>query len=67
MDLDFTQMYLVLSPFLISIGDNVTVTSRVRFVTHDDSAWLMRDEKGRRFLYQGISIGNNVLLELIRL
>lgn len=49
-------------PFLISIGDHVTVTSGVKFITHDGAAWLMRDEKGRRYVYQPIVIGNYVFI-----
>lgn len=49
-------------PFLITIGNNVTVTSGVKFITHDGTTWLMRDEKGRRYFYQRISIGNNVFI-----
>lgn len=49
-------------PFLITIGNNVTVTSGVKFITHDGSAWLMRDEKGRRYIYQEIHIGNYVFI-----
>lgn len=49
-------------PFLIKIGNKVTITSGVKFITHDGSTWLMRDEKGRRYLYQRIDIGNNVFI-----
>ena len=49
-------------PYLITIGNNVTVTSGVRFVTHDGSGALMRDSKGRRYSYQPIKIGNNVFV-----
>lgn len=49
-------------PFLISIGDDVTVTSGVKFITHDGSSWLIRDDKGRRYFYQKISIGNKVFV-----
>lgn len=49
-------------PFLISIGDNVTITYGVTFITHDGAGSLMKDEKGRRFLYQPIFIGNNVFI-----
>lgn len=49
-------------PFLISIGDRVTVTSGVRFLTHDGSTWLVR-EKGERYQRYGrISIGNDVFI-----
>jgi acetyltransferase-like isoleucine patch superfamily enzyme len=49
-------------PFLISIGNNVTITDGVRFLTHDGSAWLARDNKGRRYLYAPIVVGNNVFI-----
>lgn len=49
-------------PFLITIGDNVTITYGVKFITHDGSAWLMRDEKGRRYSYSPITVGNNVFI-----
>lgn len=38
-------------PFLIDIGDKVTITSGVKFITHDGTTWLMNDEKGRRYYY----------------
>ena len=30
-------------PFLVSIGRHVTITSRVRFITHDGGTWVFRD------------------------
>jgi acetyltransferase-like isoleucine patch superfamily enzyme len=49
-------------PFLVSIGNNVTIASNVRIITHNGSTWLIRDEKGRRYQYQKIEIGNNVFI-----
>ncbi len=49
-------------PFLITIGNDVTVTSGVKFLTHDGAAWLIRDEKGRRYYYAPIEIGNSVFI-----
>ncbi len=49
-------------PWLIQIGNNVTVTSGVRMLTHDGSSWLFKDESGRRYLYRRIIIGNNVFI-----
>jgi acetyltransferase-like isoleucine patch superfamily enzyme len=49
-------------PFLISIGNHCTITTGVRFITHDGSTWLMRDQKGRRYYYAPIEIGNNVFI-----
>ena len=36
-------------PFLVSIGDHVTVTSGVKFITHDGSACLVKDAQGKRY------------------
>lgn len=49
-------------PFLVSIGNRVTVTSGVQFITHDGSTWLVRDEKGRRFRFSPISVGDDVFI-----
>ncbi|WP_426702079.1 acyltransferase [Rhodanobacter sp. Col0626] len=49
-------------PFLIKIGDRVTVTAGVQFITHDGSTWLIRDAKGRRFRFAPIEIGDNVFV-----
>jgi acetyltransferase-like isoleucine patch superfamily enzyme len=51
-------------PFLVSIGDNVTVSSSVTLVTHDGAAWLVRDECGRRYDYRPITIGDNCFIGL---
>jgi acetyltransferase-like isoleucine patch superfamily enzyme len=49
-------------PWLISIGSRVTVTSGVQFLTHDGSTWLMRDERGRRYRYAKVEVGNDVFI-----
>lgn len=49
-------------PFLISIGDKVTITAGVKFITHDGAAWLMNDSHGRRYLYNPIEIGSHVFI-----
>lgn len=49
-------------PWLISIGDRVTVTAGVRFITHDGATWLVHDEKGRRCRYAPIEIGDDVFI-----
>ncbi|MBO9559460.1 MAG: acyltransferase [Caulobacter sp.] len=49
-------------PFLIEIGDRVTISGYVNFVNHDGSGWLMRDERGRRFTYRRIRIGSDVFV-----
>jgi len=49
-------------PWLVSIGDRVTISSGVRLITHDGSGWLVSDEKGRRFKYAPIRIGSEVFI-----
>lgn len=49
-------------PFLISIGDNVTIAAGSRLITHDGSLWLISDEAGRRFQYRPVTIGSNVFI-----
>lgn len=49
-------------PWLIKIGDRVTVTNGVTFLTHDGSTWLIRDEQGRRYRYARIEIGSDVFI-----
>lgn len=52
-------------PFLITIGDRVTITSGVRLVTHDGSTWLVRDKNNSRYQkYAPITIGSNVFIGL---
>lgn len=49
-------------PWLVSIGNNCVVTRGVFFLTHDASTSLIIDEKGRRYFYRRIVIGNNVMI-----
>jgi acetyltransferase-like isoleucine patch superfamily enzyme len=50
-------------PFLISIGNRVTITSGVKFLTHDGSTWLCRNDNGNRYQkYAPIIIGDNVFI-----
>ncbi|MFC5577709.1 acyltransferase [Lysobacter niabensis] len=49
-------------PWLISIGDRVTISSEVTFINHDGVGWLFSDEQGRRFKYAKIVIGNDVFI-----
>jgi acetyltransferase-like isoleucine patch superfamily enzyme len=50
-------------PFLISIGDDVTITSGVKIITHDGSNSLVRDANGRRYQhFAPVTIGNNVFI-----
>lgn len=49
-------------PWLITIGNKVTITAGVVLLTHDGSTWLMNDKDGRRYLYRRVNIGNNVFI-----
>jgi len=49
-------------PWLVSIGDRVTITGGVQFVTHDGATWLLQDGKGRRYRYAPIEIGSDVFI-----
>ena len=49
-------------PWLVSIGDRVTVAPGVDFITHDASSSLLQDEKGRRYRYARIVVGNDVFI-----
>lgn len=51
-------------PYLITIGDHVTLTSNVRFVTHDGGVWVLRDEEPRLDVFGRITIGSNVFIGL---
>lgn len=50
-------------PFLISIGDRVTITQGCLLLTHDGSTWLVRDESGSRYQrFSRITIGSDVFI-----
>lgn len=50
-------------PFLISIGDDVTVTSGVKFITHDGSTCLVKNSEGKRYQrFAPITVGSHVFI-----
>jgi acetyltransferase-like isoleucine patch superfamily enzyme len=49
-------------PFLISIGNDVTISNNVQFITHDGATWLIRDQSGRRYSFAPIKVGNFVFV-----
>jgi len=51
-------------PYLIDIGDHVTVSSHVTFVTHDGGTWVFRHRPEYRGLqrFGRIKIGNNCFI-----
>ena len=49
-------------PYLISIGDHVTVTDGVRFITHDGGVWVLRQKYPDIDVIGRIRIHNNVFI-----
>ncbi|HEY3267805.1 MAG TPA: acyltransferase [Armatimonadota bacterium] len=51
-------------PYLIRIGNHVTVTGGVRFVTHDGGVWVFRDKEPALEVFGPITVGSNVFIGL---
>jgi acetyltransferase-like isoleucine patch superfamily enzyme len=51
-------------PYLIEIGDHVTVSSHVTFVTHDGATWVFRELPGNEGMqrFGRIKIGSNCFI-----
>jgi hypothetical protein len=49
-------------PYLVKLGDHVTVTSGVRFITHDGGVWVFRQEEPDLEVLAPISVGSNVFI-----
>jgi acetyltransferase-like isoleucine patch superfamily enzyme len=46
------------------MGDHVTITGGVRFVTHDGGVWVFREEHPEIDVIAPITLGNNVFVGL---
>lgn len=51
-------------PFLIALGDRVTITNEVQFITHDGGVWVFRDQHPDLDVVRPITVGNNVFIGL---
>jgi len=49
-------------PYLVSLGNHVTVTSGVGFLTHDGGVWVFRKEHPDIDIVAPITVGNNVFI-----
>lgn len=49
-------------PYLVSLGDNVSVASGVKFITHDGGVWVLRNEFPAIDIIAPIRVGNNVII-----
>lgn len=67
----FYSMNFSSEPYLIEIGDHVTITEDVKFITHDGATWVLRGMKkeykdvnilGRIVIGNNVFIGNNAIL-----
>lgn len=47
---------------MVSIGNDTTVSVDVLFVTHDGTGWLYRDERGRRYRYAPVTVGDRCFI-----
>lgn len=51
-------------PYLVTIGDHVTLTAGVRFVTHDGGVWIFRQEFPEIDVFGPVEVGSNVFIGL---
>lgn len=49
-------------PYLVKIGNHVTVGANVQFITHDGGVWIFREEHPHIDVLAPIKIGNNVFI-----
>lgn len=49
-------------PYLIKLGDHVTVGGLVRFITHDGGVWVFREKESDIDIVGPIIVGNNVFI-----
>jgi acetyltransferase-like isoleucine patch superfamily enzyme len=57
----YTEVFST-EPYLVSIGNHVGISGGVKFMTHDGSAWLMRDEYPKRQALGTIAVGDNTFI-----
>ena len=49
-------------PYLVEIGDHVSIGAGTRFITHDGGVWVFRAERPTLDVIEGIRVGSNVFL-----
>lgn len=49
-------------PYLITIGDRVSITAGVVFLPHDGGVWCIRPEHPKADVFGPITVGNNVFI-----
>lgn len=63
-DCRFFSLNFSTEPHLIEIGNHVTITDGVQFVTHDGGVWVFREQYPAINLFGSIKVGNNVFIGL---
>jgi acetyltransferase-like isoleucine patch superfamily enzyme len=58
----FTRAVFGTEPYLIKIGNHVTVAAGVRFITHDGAVWVFRQQHPDLDVFGAITVGNNVFI-----
>jgi acetyltransferase-like isoleucine patch superfamily enzyme len=51
-------------PYLVQLGDHVTITAGVHFVTHDGGVWVLRAEYPDLEVVGRVTVGDNVFVGL---
>lgn len=49
-------------PYLVSLGDNVTISNEVQFLTHDGGIHVFRQDLGPVDRLEPIKLGNNIFI-----
>jgi acetyltransferase-like isoleucine patch superfamily enzyme len=49
-------------PWLVKLGDHVTITAGVRFITHDGGVWVFREKYPDIEVFGPILVGSNVFI-----
>ena len=49
-------------PYLVTIGNHVEITAKVKFLTHDGGAWVFREKEPDLDVFKPIKVGDNVFL-----
>lgn len=54
--------FLGTEPYLVKIGNHVTIATGVIFITHDGGAWILRDEDSNAQVFGPIVIEDNCVI-----
>ena len=60
----FSRSLFGSEPYLVKIGNHVSVAAGVRFITHDGTVWVYRQKQPTIDIFAPIVVGNNVLIGL---